>query len=229
MPFCGKVHDDPFHKMDKKVGNQLNITVDSHQFPSSRTTRVLGVTLDPLLTFSQHITKEFLPSTYKATGHSMMNYALPIWTPSLSDSRWGDLQVKQNAALRTVTECHVMTSVPHLNHETRLMTVREHNELLSIQFLLRAFKEGRPDLWTTEQPPLPGSRQVSPTLLAKFGDRLLEQVNQETWTSRHTGRASPKSIKMPPTPHQSGKLHGMNPRSTRRRNCQEKQGARSPN
>ena len=124
-------------------------------------------------------TKEVLLSTYKAIGHSVINYALPIWTPSLSDSLWGDLQVKQNAALRTVAECHVMTSVPYLHHDTRLMTVREHNELLSIQLLLGAFKEGHPDHRTTEQQP-PGSRQVRPTLLAKFGNRLLEYVDQET-------------------------------------------------
>ena len=59
------------------------------------------------------------------------------------------------------------------------MMVREHNELLSIQFLLGAFKEGRPDHRTTEQPP-PGSRQVSPTLLAKFGDRPLDHIDQKT-------------------------------------------------
>ena len=53
---CEKVHDDPFHQMEKEVRSQLSITVDSHQLPSNRTTRVLGVTLDPLLTFSQHIT-----------------------------------------------------------------------------------------------------------------------------------------------------------------------------
>ena len=86
--------------------------------------------------------------------------------------------MKQNTALRTVTGCHVMTSVPHLHHETRLMTVKEHNELLSIQFLLGAFKEGHPDHWITEQPP-PGSRLVNPTLLAKFSDRLLDHVGQD--------------------------------------------------
>ena len=85
--------------------------------------------------------------------------------------------MKQNADLRTVTSCHVMTSVPHLHHKTRRMTVGEHNELLSIQFLLGAFKEERSDHRTTEQPP-PGSRQVSPTLLAKFGDSLLDHVGQ---------------------------------------------------
>ena len=108
-----------------------------------------------------------------------MNYVSPIWMPSLSDSPWGDLQVKQNAALRMVIGCHVMTSVPHLHHETRLMMVKEHNKLLRIQFLLGAFKEERPDHWTTEQPP-PRSRQVSPTLLAKFSDRLLDHVGKET-------------------------------------------------
>ena len=57
--------------------------------------------------------------------------------------------------------------------------MKEHNELLSIQFLLGAFKEERPDHRTTEQLLLPGSRQVNPTLLAKFGDRLLDHIDPE--------------------------------------------------
>ena len=190
-----------FTKWTKKVGSHFNVTVDGRQLPSSWTTQVLGVTLDPLLTFSQHIrntckkvgqrnnilqklarsdwgcTKDVLLPTYMVIGCSVMKYVSLIWTPSLSDSRWGDLQVKQKAALRTVTGCHAMTSVPHLHHKTRLMMVGEHNELLSIQFLLGVFKERPPDHRTTEQPP-PGSRQVSPTLLAKFGDRLLDHVGQ---------------------------------------------------
>ena len=113
----------------------------------------------------------------KAIGYSVINYTLPIWMPSLSDSRWGDLQVKQNAALRMVTGCNVMMSMPHLHHETRLMTVKEHNKLLSIQFLLEAFKEGHPD--HREQLP-PRSRHFSPKLLARFSDRLLEHADQET-------------------------------------------------
>ena len=127
-----------FTKWTKKVRSQFNITVDGHQLLSSQTTKVLGVTLEPLLTFSQHITnsckkigqlnnihkklagldwgctKEVLLSTYKAIGRSVMNYASHIWTPSPSDSCWRNLQVKQNAALRMVTRCLVMTSVPHI-------------------------------------------------------------------------------------------------------------------
>ena len=108
-----------------------------------------------------------------------MSYVPPIWIPSLSERQWGDLQVKQIAALRMETGCHVMASVPHLHHDTRLMMVKARNELLSIQFLLEAFKEGCADHWTT-QPPLPMSRQVSSTLLAQFSNMLLEHVNEDT-------------------------------------------------
>ena len=59
------------------------------------------------------------------------------------------------------------------------MMVREHNELLSIQFLLGAEEEGHPDHQTTEKPP-PGFRQVIPTLLAKVSDRLFDHFGQET-------------------------------------------------
>ena len=137
-----------------------------------------------------------------------MNYAMPIWTSSLSDSRWEDLQVKQNAALRTVTGCHVMISVPHSHHETKLMTVREHKELLSIQFLLGAFREGLPYYRTTEQP-LPGKGRLVPHSwwsLATGSCTTLTMRPWSTWMSQHTGRASHKSIETwwwrqpPPTP-----------------------------
>ena len=67
----------------------------------------------------------------------------------------------------------IMASTLHLHHEAKVMQVREHNELLSIQFLLGAHKGDRPDHRTTEQPPA-GMRKVSQTLLSNFGPWLTE-------------------------------------------------------
>ena len=47
--------------------------------------------------------KETLSVTYKAIGWSVLNYAAPSWTPTLSYTNWQRLQVKQNNALRTTT------------------------------------------------------------------------------------------------------------------------------
>ena len=186
-----------FTTWNKENGSDLNIMVAGKKLTYCRTPKVLGVTFDPSLTFSQHsknictkigqrnnilkalagstwgCTKEVLLSTYKAVCRSVLNYAAPIWTPGLSDTRWKDLQTKQNAALRTVTGCHVMASSDHLHHETRVMKVREHNELLSTQFFLGAHLEERPDHRTTEEPPA-RHRKIQPTLRSKFGPWLAD-------------------------------------------------------
>lgn len=185
-----------FTTWSKEVGSQLNIKVNGQVLPTVKHPKVLGVTLDPMLSFSQHTTKacekvgqrnnilkklagtgwgcskEVLLTTYKAVGRSVMNYGAAIFSPSLSDSRWGDLQRKQNAALRTVTGCHLMTSEDHLHHEAKMMKVKEHSRMLGLQFFLGAHLEGRPDHRTTEPPPR-GSRQIKRTLRSEFREELL--------------------------------------------------------
>ena len=44
--------------------------------------------------------KETLTTSYRAIGRSVLNYAAPIWSYSLSDTNWRNLHIKQNAALR---------------------------------------------------------------------------------------------------------------------------------
>ena len=107
----------------------------------------------------------------------------PIQTPVLSNSRWRDLQTKQNAALKTVTGCHTMTSEVHLHHEAEVLRVKEHNELLSLQFLLEAHLEEHPDHQMKESPDAK-ARNIRPTLKAKYGQKLkahvpLEDLDQE--------------------------------------------------
>ena len=57
-------------------------------------------------------------TTYKAIGKSILNYCAPIWTPTLADIHWKDLQTAQNAALRTATGCVNKTDIGHLHTET---------------------------------------------------------------------------------------------------------------
>ena len=74
--------------------------------------------------------KETLTITYKAIGRSIANYAAPIWSPQLSISSWIDIQRAQNAALRTITGCHVMSNQDHLDRETNIIPIKEHNAML---------------------------------------------------------------------------------------------------
>lgn len=191
-----------FTTWNKEFRKDLNIQVAGNPLPTVSNPKVLGVTMDPSLTFAAHTTKacekvgkrnnvlkklagtgwgctkEVLLTTYKAISRSVLNYGAPIFTPSLSQSRWRDLQTKQNAALRTVTGCHLMASEDHLHHETRMLKVKEHNEMLCTQFLLGAHKEDRPDHRVTLPPP-PRSRKVQPTLRSEFRGALLQHISEE--------------------------------------------------
>ena len=80
--------------------------------PLEKKPKVLGVTLDTHLTFTQHCNnisvkvqqcnnvlkalvgstlgcnKETLLTTYQANGRSILSYCCPVWTPSLKDTNW---------------------------------------------------------------------------------------------------------------------------------------------
>ena len=133
-------------KPDVKINN-ITLEVEN--------TKILGVTLDSQLNFGKHASKfcekvqqrnnilkklagtncgcekETLNITYKSIGLSILNYAAPIWTPTLSNTNWQKLQTKRNAALRTITGCVQMIPIDHLHEETNILPVKEHNAMLS--------------------------------------------------------------------------------------------------
>ena len=104
--------------------------------------KVLGLTLDPKLTYSTHIhnisvqahkplqiikaliatgwgkQKETLMATYKAVMRPALEYASSVWSPIASSTSINKLQVMQNAALRTATGCTQDTNIQHLHDET---------------------------------------------------------------------------------------------------------------
>ena len=112
--------------------------------------------------------KEVITNTYKAIGQSTLNYCAPIWTPSLSETNWKRLQTAQNSALRIATGCHLMSDVDHLHHETKIMKVRPHCEMLSKQYLLSTQKQDHPN--PVELNGRPPPRQMKDTLQSKFGN-----------------------------------------------------------
>ena len=156
-------------------------TPDSHQYnfhpqlfledqllPLERYPRILGVTLDPLLTLNRHASaqavtakkrtnilkalagttwgqdEETLTTTYRAIGKSVLEYAAPVIFPLLSDTSWTKLERAENAALRVVTGCTAMAGSDHLHQETQLLPVRQHCQLLSDQYLRRSLLPAHP-------------------------------------------------------------------------------------
>ena len=169
----------------------LPIFIDGVKVPTVKDPKILGVTLDPLLTFRTHaqnikkkltsrnnvlkalagstwgMEKEVLLTTYKAISKPLINYCAPIWTPTLCDSQWQELQACQNLALRTALGCTKMTSVDHLHAESLVMPAKAHNEMLSKQFLLRTKLADHPNKQDADDIPLHFKR-MKPTLQSKF-------------------------------------------------------------
>ena len=118
--------------------------------------KVLGLTLDPRLTYSTHIhnisvhthkplqiikaltatgwgkqkeTLETLMATYKAVMRPALEYASSTWSPIASLTSINKLQVMQNAALRTATGCTQDTNIQHLHDVTLTLPIHEHLQL----------------------------------------------------------------------------------------------------
>ena len=119
-----------------------DITLEDTQLPLERSPKILGVILDPSISFHKHCNyvsdridkinnmlmalagsswgqdKETLLMTYNALGKSIANYAAPVWSTNASDSSFKKIQTAQNAALRTATGAHKMASIDHLHQES---------------------------------------------------------------------------------------------------------------
>ena len=136
----------------------LQVKLADQVLPLERKPKVFGLTLDTHLSFTQQCNniavkvqqrsnvlkalsvstwgcdKDTSPTTYQASGRSILSYCSPVWTPSHRNTNWSQLQRAQNFALRFTTGCKRMTDVAELHQEARELPVRQHNELISQQF-----------------------------------------------------------------------------------------------
>ena len=120
--------------------SNLDITINNKALPMATHPKLLGLTLDPKLTYSTHIhnisvqahkplqiikaltatgwgkQKETLMATYKAVLRPALEYASSVWSPIASSTSINKLQVMQNAALRTATGCTQDTRHKHTTY-----------------------------------------------------------------------------------------------------------------
>ena len=80
--------------------------------------------------------KETLLLTYKTLGRSIANYAAPVWRTNASDTILGNIQRTQNEALGIITGSHKMSSIDHLQGETKMLLVEDHLNHFSAQYLI---------------------------------------------------------------------------------------------
>ena len=138
--------------------SNLDLTINNKALPMATHPKVLGLTLDPKLTYSTHMhnisvhthkplqiikaltatgcgkQKETLMATYKAVMRPVLEYASSVWSPLASSTSINKLQVMQNAALRTATGFTQDTNIQHLHEETLTLPIHERIQLHVSQY-----------------------------------------------------------------------------------------------
>ena len=178
VDLCAKVNSHALHALDKhQFQTHPDITHEDTQLLLERSPKILGVIVDPSLSFLKKCTyvsdsidkrnhmlkalaesslvqeKETLVLTYNALGKSIASYATPVWSTNASDSSFKTIQPATNAALRKVTGAHKMASIDHLHQESLALKVKDHSDMLSMQYLVNCLEEDH--VWhgiTTQEP-----------------------------------------------------------------------------
>ena len=137
--------------------SNLDLKINNTALPMATQPKVLGLTLDPKLTYSTYIhnisvqahkplhmikaltatgwgKQKTLMATYKTVLIPALEYASSIWLPFTSSISINKPQVMQNAALRTATGCTQDTIIKHLHHEILIIPIHEHLQLHASQY-----------------------------------------------------------------------------------------------
>ena len=130
-----------------------SLKLNNQTLPTTNHLKILGITLDPKLTFSQHINvtitkpkqklnilkaftsskwgkqKEVIVSAFKAITCSILKYANTILSPIVSNTNIKKLQTMQNTALQIATGCTQDTNTQHLHGKTKALLMDTHLKL----------------------------------------------------------------------------------------------------
>jgi hypothetical protein len=175
---AGKTTTTLFTPDPAEYSTELTLNIENTRLPTVKNPKILGLTLDPKLTYNEHIKqttkkankslkilktltatkwgkqKETLINTYNAITRPVMEYASTIWAPITAQTNLNKLQIIQNTALRIATGCTQDTNVTHLHDETKILPLDKHLRLHGSQQRQQAQHPDHPlhDL-TTRPPP----------------------------------------------------------------------------
>ena len=180
-----------------------DITLEDTQLPLERSPKILGVILDPSISFHKYCNymsdridkrnnmlkalagsswnKETLLMTYNALGKSIANYAAPVWSTNASDSSFKKIQAAQNTALTTATRAHKMTSIDHLHQEPLTLRVKDHSDMPSAQYLVNCLEEDHVSHGITIQEPR--ARPMKETLHSRHHSTVLHRLGSNRMES----------------------------------------------
>ena len=179
----------------------LNLTINNIKIPTVRNPKILGLTFDPALNFSEHtkITKtkaesslkilkaiastnwgkqkEVLLTTYKTIVLPVIEYASTVWSPVISDTNLQKLQSVQNHALRITTGCTLDTNAQHLHRETKTLPLSNHLKLHASQLRQKCQDNKHPLHNLTRQALCP--RRMKQTIFDNWSDKTINIDNKD--------------------------------------------------
>jgi hypothetical protein len=136
---------------------QLNLKLNNDTLKTEKNPKILGLILDPKLTYNSHIIntynkskqtlqvlkaltstswgkqKETIVNTYKTITRPIIEYSATVWGPIASSTNINKLQIIQNSALRLATGHTLDTNTTHIHNETKVLPLNTHIKLLSSQ------------------------------------------------------------------------------------------------
>ena len=164
----------------------LTLQINNTIIPTNKEPKILGLTLDPKLTYSKHRqnttqkakqtihimktlttthwgkSKETLNITYKTVIRPILEYASTIWSLIISNTNMNILQTIQNSTLRTITGCTLDTNTHHMYTETKILTIDTRMKLHGSQLRQQAQDtEHTLHRLTTQEPPTRLKKQTN--------------------------------------------------------------------
>ena len=146
------------------------IILQKEELPLNKTPKILGVTYDTHMTFTNHIQnikkiatrktnttkalagfkfgqrKESMAIIYKQFTRTSINYSNPAWFPTISDcpTNLTTLQTLQNNALRVITGNTKSSNIHHLHRESKIIPIKQHLKMQGCNFMNRTKEESHP-------------------------------------------------------------------------------------
>jgi hypothetical protein len=187
VPKCSVTLFTPDSREHKK---HPEVMINGNKLRLEKTPKLLGVTFDTGLTFAAHCkaaskktrsrtniiralsgttwgqSKETLLVTFLTIARPVAEYAAPVWTPTTANSNIDQLQTAQNTGLRIATGCTRMASIDHLHQETKVLPVRRHIRMRSVQMQLAHHLPDHPGYRLLQRPVPP--REMKATLRSRY-------------------------------------------------------------
>ena len=114
-------------------------------------------------------------------GEIYAKYAAPVWSTNASASSFKKIQTAHNGALRTATGPHKMVSIDHLHQGSLTLRVKDHSDMLSVQYLVNCLEEDHVSHGITIQEPRP--RPMKETLHSRHHSTVLPRLGSNRMES----------------------------------------------